>query len=236
MADDLDLLERDLGDQLRRTLHAVADTPPSIDRSRSARRRRVFGGAALAAVVAIGGVAAWQSHDDGEIVRIPVEQALITGEGSSGDWWLLPSQHTDVCGNPMPGVELVSGQINKPGYEWNTGGVAYGEHGEDPCVFDGWERLGDPALSNIGYSRIGYERDSTPWGGFGAVHSSVTAVRVSADDSAPFVTESVPRADDPDGPRYVAFSMPSDTVSVTIETIDADGDVIPGSAKTTHLQ
>ena len=204
--------------------------------TRLTRRRRVFGGATLAAVVAVGGVAAWQSHDDGEIVRIPVEQALISGEGSSGEWWLLPSQHTDVCGNPMPGVELVSGQINKPGYEWNTGGVAYGEHGADPCVFDSWESRDDPALSNIGYSRIGYERDSTPWGGFGAVHSSVGAVRVTADGEPPFVVESVPRNDALDGPRYIAFSLPGDTVTVTVETLDDALEVIPGSAKTTRLQ
>lgn len=239
MIDDLDVLEQELGPRLRRTLHAVAGAADVTEAPRAARRRwQRVAGLALAGAVAIGGVAAWMAQNPDAIVRLPVKDALMSGDGPSGEWWLLPTESVvDTC-TPNPGVVLVAGEINWPGNELNAGGVSYGEppHSNRACVpFDEAAWLEDPSRSDFGFMRLGYEHTDTPWGGYGTVHPTVTAVRISSENTAPLTIATVARKDRPDGPRFVAFSLPADTKRVSVELLDSSGLVIPGGDVVTTL-
>ena len=242
MTDDLDLLERELGDQLRRTFRAAASAAPqsvALRRRRHLPWRRIAGIGFLGGVALAGG-AAWLAHDPGQIERVPVENALLDGQVPSGHWYLLPTGDgtpawgTEGC--QYPGVSLIVDRINQPGQEWNGGGVDYGEANDSTtgCAIDQETWLGDPTRFNLGYQRLGFERASTPWGGFAAMHPSIAAVRVETDTQAPFEVTTVARDDAPSGPRYVAFSIPSDTTRVTVTLLDADGTVV-GDPRVTHL-
>lgn len=231
MVDDLQTLEAELGDRLRHTLRAVADAVEMTEVPELPRRRwrRIAG--VLAAVVALGGAAAFMAQNDDAIVRLPVEEALMSGKTAAGDWWLFPTDAVVSSECPAnPGVVLVAGEINRPGQELNAGGVVYGNP-QDPTAAcspydeDSW--LQDPSRTDIGHSRLGFERNGTPWGVYGTFHPTVTAIRVQADDAAPFVVETVPREDAPGGPRYAAFSLPSDTTVARIELLDAAGTILP---------
>ena len=241
MTDNLDLLERELGDQLRRTFQAVAAAAPlSVTPARRRVNWRRIGGIGFLGGIAIAGGAAWRAHDPGQIERVPVENAILDGRVSSGHWYLLPTGvgtpewGTEGC--KYPGVSMIVDQINKPGQEWNGGGVNYGEAIEHPdgCSYDTDAWLADPTQFDLGYQQLGFERSSTPWGGFAAVHPSIAAVRVETDSQAPFEVKTVARNDAPDGPRYVAFAVPSDTHRVSVSLLDANSTVI-GTPRVTPL-
>lgn len=232
MNDDLDLLEADIGPLLRRTLHAAADVgvPAEGTLRRRSVRRIVAGG--IAGAVAVTAFAAWNGHDPGEIERVPVETALMSGAAEGGHWWLLPSVH-ERCGVANPGVEFVAEATNKPGLEWNTGGVEYGEqsHSDNECDQHRDESawLNDPTLAALGFMGIGFERDDSGWGFFGAFHPDVAAIEVSIDGGEPFIVRTVPTPDRIDGPRYAAFAVPSAASTVRTRFVDADRRPIPGS-------
>lgn len=137
---------------------------------------------------------------------------------------------TDSCDGSHDGVLLVAEAINKAGQELNAGGVAYGEPSSSnlacaPYDKEAW--LGDPGRAEFGHSRLGFEQDSTPWGVYGTVHPTVTAVRVTVDDGAPMTVQTVARPESLDGPRYAAFVVPADAVTARIDLLDAAGEVVP---------
>jgi hypothetical protein len=232
MTDDLQSLEDELGSQLRHTLHTVADSLDAAETPAPARRRwrrtTAFG---AAAALAVGSAAAFAAQNDVAIVRLPVEQALLSGEASSGEWWLFPMEAVaDGCDGRHDGVVLVAEEINKAGQELNAGGVVYGEPSSSnlgcaPYDKESW--LGDPARVDFGHSRLGFESEHTPWGVYGTVHPTITSVRVSVDGAAPTTVETVAREDWPDGPRYVAFVVPADATTARIDLVDASGEVMP---------
>lgn len=235
MTDDLQVLEAELGDRLRLTLHTVAETAVVSDAPDLTRRRwGRLAASALAAVVAVGGVAAFFAQNDDAIVRLPVEEALISGDTDSGQWWMFPTEAVvDTCRANF-GVVLVAEEINKPGQELNAGGVVYGEPPDSnlacaPFDQDGWLQI--PGRSDITHSRLGFERDDTPWGVLGTFHPTVAAVRVQVDDTAAFVVATVARPDRPDGPRYVAFVVPTTASTARIELLDEDGSQIPPTSR-----
>lgn len=230
MSDDLQSLEAELGDRIRRTLHAVADATEVAAAPEISRRRwHRLAGLAVAAVVAVGGAAAFAAQNDDAIVRLPVEKALMSGETTSGDWWLFPADAVvGSCDGGMPGVILVPEQTNRPGQELNAGGLAYGEASDLPCgpqVEEAW--LEDPGRAGFAFSRLGAEREDTPWGVFGTVHPTVAAIRATVDDRPTRTIETVAMADRPDGPRYVAFDAPADADRFRIELLDDSGAIIP---------
>jgi hypothetical protein len=248
---DLDLLERELGDHLSRTLRAAAASAPTwvrlgepADPAAAARQRkrrwRRLGGILAVGGLAVGGTAAWLTRGPGQIERIEVEHALVHGSGPSGDWYLLPvgvgtpDWGTEHC--RYPGVAMIAEVINRPGQEWNGGGVDYGEavdsadDSDCPVEYDAW--LADPTRFNLGYGRLGYERPSTPIGGYAAVHPTIRSIRVEADDQPARVVRTVARPDAPDGPRYAGFAVPGRTQRITVTLLDADGHAV-GTPRTT---
>ncbi len=245
--DDPDLDDR-LSGHLRRTLHAVADTvvdgspvpmaaPPAEMRGRARSGRRLV--AALAAVAVLIGVAiGWNQLDEGEIVRIPTDAAVMSGTADEGGrWWLIPSaivhpgQRSDGCDPPTAAVDYVSEASNRPGQEWNTGGVAYGEPPAPPeQCHDEAAWLAAPPLFSMGSTRLGPSDDggddTTAWGYYLAVHPTITRVRVTVDEDPSSVVATVALPRRPDGPRFAAFTTPADTGTVSIELISADGRIV----------
>jgi len=58
---------------------------------------------------------------------------------------------------------------------------------------------------------------------YGTFHPTIRNVRVQADGTKPFVRETVAREDRPNGPRFVAFTLPAHTESADLELLDTDG-------------
>ncbi len=245
-ADQPDVDER-LAAHLRLVLHRVADTiaadlprsteplPGGPARRRSGRRIAV----AIAAVVALAGLGvAWNQLDEGEIVRIPTEAALMSGSAEDeGQWWLIPSAvvHPGIgwstCDPTPAAVDFVSQASNRPGQEWNTGGVVYGEPSAsgDLC-HDEAAWLANPARFDMGSTRLGPSDDGgderTAWGYFATFHPTIARLEVSVDDQPAFTVDTVALPERPDGPRFAAFTTPSDTRVVTYRLLTADGTAV----------
>lgn len=250
---DFDPIDERLDAHLRRTLITVAATIPDTDpaalvtfRPRRRPRRLTLAGVAAIAIGALTAVA-WNKFDEGEIDRIPVEAAVLSGTSDGFDWWVIPSAaiegHTNPCGEPMPGVEIVSDDANKPGLEWNTGGVSYGEpsglaiytcNGDEHEVDEAaW--LGDPHLSDGLFTRLGdNDNPNSPWITVFAVHPSVTELEITIDNDPPLDTRTVALPTRPRGPRYAAAALPADACNVTIQFLD-DGTPIAGATVTRNL-
>lgn len=245
-----DMLERP-GDEaivahLRHALRAIAETvepdDPSADVARPAtddrfaarrrRRRRLAAGATVAALASAS--VAWNRFDQGEIERIPVEEAILHGDApDGGQWWLIPSPdvHTahSVPSTCVAMVDFVSAAANWPGVEWNTGGVTYGEPtgGSRPGCNDETAWLADPTRFSMGSSRLGdNDNPATAWGHYAAVHPTITTIEVAADTSPPFVAETQALPDRPDGPRFTAFTVPAATTEVRVTLRSADGTTV----------
>lgn len=180
---------------------------------------------------------AWNQLDEGEIVRIPTDAALMNGSAEEGgEWWLIPSAdvhpnvESPVCDPPTAAVDFVSEASNRPGQEWNTGGAVYGESPPPPACQDETAWLANPARFSMGSSRLGPSDDggdeTTAWGYSAAFHPTITQIEVTADDHAPFVVDTVALPERPDGPRFAAFTTPADTGQVTIELRTADGTAV----------
>ena len=247
--DDTALIEH-----LRRTLHAVAETvtddeqaptvAPAVPFDRSRRNPARKNVAILAAVAVTGlGLVAWNTFDDGEIERIPTEAALMQGSTDGFDWWLIPSAvigHTNPCDVPFPGVELVSASTNKPGQEWNTGGVNYGKNILDDQApeaggtvtydcsnpqseFDEAAWFNDPRLMNVGFTRLGRDDDPhSPWAAFAAMHPTIDHINVIVDGETVDTIDTVTKTDEPDGVRYAGFTIPSDVCIFRLDYLEAD--------------
>jgi hypothetical protein len=123
----------------------------------------------------------------------------------------------------------VTAARNLPGSEWDTAGVAYGEPPNDNgCfVFDEQTWQSDPARFEYTRTRVGRQDDpDSEWISAMAVHPNAIGIEVTIDGSAAFTvrTESLPGR--PDGPRFAAFSAPSDTNTIDIALIDKAGRVL----------
>lgn len=231
MNTDLDTLEAELGDRLRHTLRTIADQPIVHDAPPLVRRRwRRVAAITAAALIAVGTAAAFMAQNDDAIVELPTDRALMTGEAASGDWWLFPTDAVvDGCPSVTAGVVLVAEEINRPGAELNAGGVVYGEPptSATACApHDEQSWLQDPSRADIGHVRLGFERSDTPWGVYGTFHPTIRTVRVQPDGAEPFVVDTVAREDRPDGPRFVAFTLPADTESADLSFVDANGTTV----------
>lgn len=237
---DFDPVPPDVEAHLRRTLQVVATSVrvPAAPAERSAegrgrshrRRRGRTVVAAVAVAVSVGGLAAWNSRGPGEIERIPTEAALMSATTDGYDWWLIPAAaigHTSRCGDPMPGVEVVSADSNKPGLEWNTMGIAYGEpvgrniECTDPTPeLDEARWLSDPAQFANGATRLGDGSDETsPWVATFAVHPTVRTINLVADGVSQQPVPTFADPTQPDGPRYAAIPLAPETCSITVELI-----------------
>lgn len=250
---DFDPVDEQLDAHLRRTLTTVAATITDTTRatagaSRPRRRRRAvrIAGVAAIATAALTAVA-WNKFDEGEISRIPVEAAVLMGSADGFDWWLIPSAaiegHTNPCGVPMPGVEVVSDDANKPGLEWNTGGVAYGEPSgiakytcsADELEVDEAAWLDDPSQVSGLFARLGdNDNPGSPWISAFAVHPSVTEIEIRVDGGAPINAPTVALRTRPTGPRYSAATLPADACNITIRFL-AHGNPITGATVTRNL-
>jgi hypothetical protein len=231
MNTDLDTLEAELGDRLRHTLRTVAEHPVVHDAPPLVRRRwRRTAAITAAALIAVGSAAAFMAQNDDAIVELPTDRALMTGEAASGEWWLFPTDAVvDACPTVTAGVVLVADEINRPGVELNAGGVIYGEPptSATACApHDEQSWLQDPSRAEIGHTRLGFERSDTPWGVYGTFHPTIRTVRVRPDGAEPFVVDTVARQDRPEGPRFVAFTLPAETEVADIDLVDDDGTTV----------
>jgi hypothetical protein len=229
--------DAELAARIRTTLRSVADVVPDERVAwpvqpeakprvvRPLRRRPAVvaagGGLAALALVAFAAVQTGSEY----VQELPPADFLAEGTAEGVRFWLVPSFHRDVCGQPMQGVELVSGATNKVGREWNTGGLAYGDQTDarPGCPrFDQARWLGDPSRIAVSWTRLGVDDDG-PWGATLAVHPSAASVVVAGPGLAPVTAAAVPREDAPAGPRYAAVGVPEDARAVTVTVLDAEG-------------
>lgn len=234
---------------VRRTLRTVAETvvvedslASSTDAVRSRPRRVLV--VALAGLFALGVGVAWNQLDEGEIARIPTESALLSGTADrEGAWWIIPSEvvhpghYPTTCHPVAAAVDFVSAASNRPGAEWNTGGVEYGESSAPPnnCPNEApW--LSNPVHFSMGFTRVRPSNDGgdehSDWGYFLAAHPRVSEVEVTVDRDQPFVVRTAALPARPDGPRFAGFTVAYDARTVTVKLLDADGQVL--SAQTTR--
>ena len=231
------LTDAELAAHIRTTLNAVADVVPDERVAwpeqpeaeprvvRPLRRRRAIvasgGGLAALAFVAFATVQTGNEY----VQELPPADFLAEGTADGVRFWLVPSFHRDVCSQPMPGVELVSGATNKIGMEWNTGGLAYGDQSDarPGCPrFEQARWLGDPSRIAVSWTRLGVDNDG-PWGATLAVHPSAASVVVAGPGLTPVTAAAVPREDALDGPRYAAVGVPEGVGVVTVTVVDAGG-------------
>ncbi len=236
---DIELIDPDLERHLRRTLaevartvtgDAIAERPELAPRSR--RRRAAKPVAIACAALGLAAAAfAWANVGPEYVKELPPRPALAAGTADGIRWWLVPSFHTNVCDQAMPGVEAVTAARNPQGAEWSTFGVSYGEPSADPCAIDEAAWLRDPNRMEYGLSRMGPDDDSgSPWIAAIALHPSATKVLVTIDGA----TREIPtlaRSDRPGGPRYVTFTAPADTKNVRFTPLGSDG--VPVAAERT---
>lgn len=111
------------------------------------------------------------------------------------------------------------------------GGVAYGEPPAAPAAGEvcpdeaSW--MANPARFDMGHSRMGPHDDPhSAWGYYATVHPTVRQVRVVVDDDRPFVVDTKPLPERPEGPRFVGFAVPPGTRHVTVELLAADGSTV----------
>jgi hypothetical protein len=229
-------IDPDLQRRLKRTLHAVAETvaeppdapgftPNGVPVVSGRRRRRVLL-AAGASLVAVPLAAFMYGRLGSEYVQeLPPPGVVQSGEIDGIQYWLVESFHEDVCGERMPGIELLSDAGNRVGGEWNSGGMAYGDPVDDPrgCqTFDEEPWLADPSRAAVSWMQLGEE--SGPWGGMIAVHPTVRSLTVQAEGQPEQRVSTVPLNDDPDGPRYAAVAIPEDAGRVSVSFTNAEGD------------
>ncbi|MEQ4723888.1 hypothetical protein [Nonomuraea sp. B19D2] len=236
------VIEPELDSRLRRTLAQVAMTVGDIDETQAASfpsrprfpRRRRFA-LALGTVLITAPLLGFAYVQVGAeyVNRLPTENALFQGRSGADQYWLVPSFHQDSCGKPMPGVELVSKRRNIIGAEWDTAIVAYGKANEDDkgCITS-TPLSASPAQADIAVTRLGPDDDhTTDWIVFGAFHPSVHSVRVTAREAATRTVATLPRTDDPNGPRYAALTMPASATQATITLLDSHGVAVPGGVR-----
>ncbi|KAB2349655.1 hypothetical protein [Actinomadura rudentiformis] len=206
----------------------IAEPPvaPSTGRPRSRRRRAIVaGGLALATVPLLGFS---YLHVESEYVdRLPTENALVHGKAGRDEYWLVPSFHKDTCQRPESGVELVSKRRNILGAEWDTAGVGQRRSG-CPAGEVTFDRAGEADLLA---TRLGNRNDpERAWAVIGAFHPDVRTVRVIT-SGKPRSASTLPRADNPNGPRYIALTLPASTTFASLTYLDERGRQIPGGTR-----
>jgi hypothetical protein len=269
--DDLDLpVEPELDARLRETLSRVAmtigDTTPGLGTSPARtpgslhrpRRRRwrtklVIVGVALAALSLAGFayVQFWPEHVTEQTLAQLRKDALVEGGVEPNRYWLVPAFHTDGCGRPMPGVELIAEAANRAGAEWNTGAVAYGEPSSPTtdrnrglgvpsagCLrYEERAWLDDPSRVALTITRLGQyaSPEEGDWALLAAVHPSVQALRVTTPKSPAHRISTVPRVERPNGPRYAAIVLPAMATTVQVTLLDQHGAPVPGGTRSLNI-
>ena len=215
--------------RVRDALFAVAETvtedsaatarprPPHRPR----RRWRIGLGIGAVAVPIVFAASAFVHQGPGYVDAIAPEDIVVAGSVDGSRYLLVESTRTDRCGRPVTGVELIEESQNLIGSTWKTTSIAYGE--PNACEsFDITARyLADPSLYDDGGAMVG---DTMIWSW--AVHPSVTAVRITADDYAKDLP--VHRVD---GAGYALFEVPEELREYTAELL-VDGTAVPGSSET----
>lgn len=226
------LSDPELEARIRAALTAVSETvndEPSplrprataVSSDRHPSRRLVVAAAGGLSALALAAFAYLPTGSE-YVQELPPADAISRGVADGIQFWLVPSFHTDVCNLPGEGVELISGATNKVGMEWNTGVLAYGDPTEarPGCSrFDQKAWLADPTRTAITWTRLGNDNEG-PWAGMIAVHPSATTIVIIGPDQNEQRIPALPRQDAPAGPRYAAFGLPEDAVTVTITVLD----------------
>ncbi|WP_147339732.1 hypothetical protein [Actinomadura spongiicola] len=225
---------------LRNTLTKVAmtvDTLPIRPERASRRRRRVVLAAGLTALAVPTLGFAYLHSGPGTVARLPTEHAILHGESGGDEYWLVPTFHRDVCGNPMPGVELVSKRRNPIGAEWDTAGVGFeGSPTKDGCH---GKQIGPTSPDEADWlaTRLGRRDDRTSdWVVVGAFHPRVRSVRITTSAGGPRIASTVPRPDDLNGPRYSAITAPGGATWAKLTLLDERGNPIPGGVRNFDLR
>ena len=213
--------------RVRDALFAVAETvtehsaAPARPARRSKRRWRIGLGLGAVAVPLVFAASAFVRQGPEYVDTIPPETIVLEGSVDGSRYLLVESRRTDRCGRPVTGVELVEERENLLGSEWSTTGTAYGEPNECESYEATARYLADPSLYDDGGTIVGNTMVWT-W----AVHPSVTAVRVAADDYVKDLP--VHRVD---GAGYALFEVPKEQRDFTAELL-IGATVVPGSSET----
>jgi hypothetical protein len=200
------------------TADSVESPEPSRQPGRSKRRWRIGLGLGIVAIPLAFAASTFVNQGPEYVDTIPAQDIIVEGSVDGSRYLLIETSRTDNCGQPVTGVELVEEKENLIGSEWNTTGIEYGEPNECGGITATDRYLADPSLYTDGGSVVG---DSSVW--TWAVHPSVTAVRITADDySKNLPVYSV------DGAGYALFEIPEAMREYAAELI-VDGQVVPGS-------
>jgi hypothetical protein len=227
---------------LRRTLHEVAHTVPGVGadarsmpaaRDHGARRLRWLALIAAAAVALAAAGVTLRGADSGRpdrvitgqaigqsrVDKLPPDGVVQSGTADGVKWWLVNSFHTDACGQPMPGLELVREDLNPVGQVWQTTGVLYGEPSSPGCFVE-------PAIAEPDYMWSSVEQVGADRLVIMGVHPSIVTLVVSVGGGEAFRVSTVVDPDRPDGPRYAAFPAPATAGLITVEGVDSDGSLV----------
>ncbi|MFC7548674.1 hypothetical protein [Plantactinospora sp. GCM10030261] len=195
--------------------HIVAQSATVVNPRRVRRRRRRWLPVSLAAAVVPVAAASTLAIGPGDVDQIPPKDAFISGSEDGERYWLVPSFHSDACGNTVGGAELVMEDNNTVGEGWNTASVAYGEapRGGSPgsgCyVSDQAQWLTDPGRVDKLSQRLGGKDQDGDWITLIAVHPRVTTLRIADNARATRDVHTHTLPNQPDGPRYAVFTTPA---------------------------
>jgi hypothetical protein len=232
-------VDPELAAHLRNTLTKVAMTVDELPaRSQHPPRRRRLVRAVGLTTLAVPVLGFAYVHVDSEYIdRLPTEHALVHGQSGRDQYWLVPSFHKDVCGNPMPGVEMVSKRRTLLGTEWDTAAVSLDKLPDRNGCHTGKVRLGAPGQADLLATRLGHQNDpKSDWIIIGACHPQVRSVRITTPTEKPRTVATVPRTDEPNGPRYAAVTAPSSATQVKITLLDERGVPVPGGVRDFDLR
>jgi hypothetical protein len=263
-------VEAELDARLRRTLSQVASTIGDAPRASGAAlaagtraaagrppgrrwRPKLVAIGVLLAAVPLAGFAYLQLGPE-HVTKHKLAQlqqgALAAGGSEPNRYWLVASFHTDSCGRPMPGVELVAESANQVGTEWSTGGIFYGEASfsttdgpgtgatSSGCLrYDERAWLKAPSRFALGITRLAQSAapEDGDWALVAAVHPTVHGLRVTTPRRPARTISTVPRADRPNGPRYAVIVLPASATRTQLLLLDAQGDPVAGGTRNLTL-
>jgi hypothetical protein len=241
-----------IGDAAPNSGGAAAPIPASAGRRRTRHRRPrmlLFGVALAVSLAGFAYVNFGPEHVTEQTLARLQNDALVDGGAAPNRYWLVPAFHTDGCGQPMPGVELIAESANRVGGEWSTVGVGYGQpappttNGRVGAATPGCMRydervwLNDPSRFTLAITRLGEHAavDAGSWGLLAAVHPAVHALRVTTPGSPGHSVSTVPRADRPNGPRYAVIVLPAHATRAQVVLLDGQGIPVPGGTRNVKL-
>ncbi len=199
---------------------------PTTPRGRSRRASRAAALTVLAAATLSVAAAAYVRVGPEFVDKLPPKDVMQQGTVDGDTYFMVPSFHTDICGRPMPGVEIVTASRNAVGGEWDTSGMSYG--GKDPV--DGCVPPADPAAPtdteptryDLGFSRAGADEDRA-WLGAIGVHPQVTELDVTVPGYPARSLATVPIPSQPAGPRYAVIALPLNSRDFVLVLRDRNG-------------